>query len=53
MTGHDLKVWLAVNKLTQKQLAKMLGLTEKTISVYATGKPPKWLELALKGLENS
>ena len=51
MNSHDLKIWLTVNQMTQKQLAEVLGLSTNTISTYCTKQPPKWLKLALKGIE--
>ena len=51
MNSHDLKVWLVTNKMTQKQLAEVLGLSTNTISNYCTNKPPKWLKFALNGIE--
>lgn len=50
-TGKDLKVWLLVNDYTQVTLGAKLGLTDKTISNYCCGTPPKWLKLALMQLE--
>ena len=51
MNSHDLKIWLTVNQMTQKQLAEVLGLSTNTISTYCTSKPPKWLKFALNGIE--
>lgn len=50
MTGHDLKVWLATNKMSRKQLAKKLGITYNTMNTYCNGTPPKWLKFALNGI---
>lgn len=51
MTQHEFKIWLAVNGYTQKSLAKRLGLTDRTVSTYATsGKFPIIFVEALKGL---
>ena len=51
MNSHDLKIWLTVNKMTQKQLADKLGLSSNTVSTYCTKKPPKWLKFALNSIE--
>ena len=51
-TGHDLKVWLTVNRLTQVQGAEMLGVTGKTMHNYCKDKAlAKMVVLAVNGLK--
>ena len=52
MNKAQFKFWLADNGWTQKDLASVTEVSEKTISTYCKkNKFPKVFELALKGLE--
>lgn len=45
---NNLKVWRAKKDLTQKELAKELGVTRQTINAIETGRYDPSLELAFK-----
>lgn len=52
MTKQDFKIWLIQNGYTQATLAKRLGITERTITLYNRhGRYPVLFQLALRGLE--
>jgi transcriptional regulator with XRE-family HTH domain len=55
MTGKELKEWRKNHKMTQQQLASLLGVFNVTIARWETGarKIPSFLHLALIGLEKS
>lgn len=51
MTNEQLTLWLTRHNLTQAQLADILGVTAKTVSTWRTKGFPRWLPVALKGIE--
>jgi DNA-binding transcriptional regulator YiaG len=55
MTGKELKQWREKHKMTQQQLAFLLGVFNVTIARWEIGtrKIPSFLNLALIGLEKS
>lgn len=55
MTSKELKQWRETHKMTQQQLASLLGVFNVTIARWETGvrKIPSFLHLALLGLEKS
>lgn len=52
MRPTELRRWLTAHQLTQRQLAKSLGVHEVTVSNWVRGaqEPPKWLDVALVGI---
>jgi transcriptional regulator with XRE-family HTH domain len=51
MTAHELKAWRTERKLTQRELAGLLGMPLKTYQRWEQGSAtPAYLPLALKGL---
>ena len=53
MTDKQFKIWLINNDLNQKQLAKKLQVTDRTITNYKkSSRFPKIFLYALKGIEN-
>jgi len=55
MTGKELKKWRSDHKVTQQQLAFLLGVFNVTVARWETGtrKIPSFLHLALIGLEKT
>ena len=55
MTKEELKQWREKHKITQQQLASLLGVFNVTIARWEIGtrKIPSFLHLALLGLEKS
>lgn len=55
MTIKELKQWRENHKMTQQQLASLLGVFSVTVTRWETGvrKIPSFLHLALLGLEKS
>lgn len=52
-TKKELKIWLATHEITQLEVAKKLGINDRTISVYnRNDRYPLIFQYALKGLEN-
>lgn len=53
MEPSDLKVWRQKHKLTQRQLAGLLGVTPMCVAYWEWGKRriPSFLPLALEALE--
>lgn len=51
MTKKDFKVFLIINDLDQKRIARLLGITEATIANYnRSERYPLQFQYALKGL---
>lgn len=50
MDNKQFSLWLVDNEIRIKDLASLLGVTERTISNYRTNRFPKWFSLALDGL---
>lgn len=52
MTGPELLAWLAVRRITNPQLAAMLGVSQPTIWRWChLSSPPAFLPLALETLD--
>lgn len=53
MRPTELRRWLKAHALTQREVAKRLGVHEVTLSNWVRGRQPapKWLDVALVGLD--
>ena len=53
MSGEELRKWRIEHDLSQEELAYLLGINQKTISLWELGKrkPPVYLPLLLEYLE--
>jgi transcriptional regulator with XRE-family HTH domain len=53
MRGDEVRMWRNAHRLTQRQLADLLGVDPMTVSLWERGRrrPPAMLELALAELD--